>query len=92
MHLQQRNSSDYCLANVLEIPVYLLHNNQLHGYCIALWSGWSCSLCIRAELNTLGFYQTGAGAYEIYNGIITGHGLGMIFVFIMPTVLSFVGN
>lgn len=50
------------------------------------------SLAIRAELNCLGFYTTGNGAFEIYNAIITSHGLGMIFLFIMPTVISFVGN
>lgn len=50
------------------------------------------SLAIRAELNCLGFYSTGNGAFEIYNAIITSHGLGMIFLFIMPTVISFVGN
>ena len=50
------------------------------------------SLVIRTELNVIGFYSTGTGGYEIYNSVITGHGLGMIFLFIMPSVISFVGN
>ena len=50
------------------------------------------SLAIRLELNVLGFYNMTPGSIDAYNRLISAHGLGMIFLFIMPVLLSFAGN
>jgi heme/copper-type cytochrome/quinol oxidase subunit 1 len=50
------------------------------------------SLAIRLELNVLGFYNMTPGSLDAYNRLISAHGLGMIFLFIMPILLSFAGN
>jgi heme/copper-type cytochrome/quinol oxidase subunit 1 len=50
------------------------------------------SLAIRVELNILGFYNMTTGSLDAYNRLISAHGLGMIFLFIMPILLSFAGN
>ena len=48
-------------------------------------------MIIRVELNCLGIFSSGLGS-GTYNRVITAHGLGMIFLFIMPLLLSFAGN
>lgn len=50
------------------------------------------SLAIRLELNVLGFYNMTPGSLDAYNRLISAHGIGMIFLFIMPVILSFAGN
>ena len=49
------------------------------------------SILIRIELNSLGLMLT-FGDGVIYNRLITAHGLGMVFLFIMPLLISFLGN
>lgn len=50
------------------------------------------SLAIRTELNILGFYNMTMGSVDAYNRLISAHGLGMVFLFIMPILISFAGN
>jgi heme/copper-type cytochrome/quinol oxidase subunit 1 len=50
------------------------------------------SLAIRLELNVLGFYNMTTTSLDAYNRLVSAHGLGMIFLFIMPVILSFAGN
>lgn len=49
-------------------------------------------MLIRIELNVLGFYNVTVESADAYNRVITGHGVGMIFLFIMPLLISFTGN
>lgn len=51
-----------------------------------------CSMSMRVELNLLGFYNVTVNSIDCYNRIITAHGIGMIFLFIMPVLLGFAGN
>lgn len=86
-------TTDVNIAQVYIKSLYLYFTTTSYTVIAVLYLGVGVvSLTIRSELNVLGFYQTGAGSYDVYNSIITSHGIGMIFLFIMPSVISFVGN
>ena len=51
----------------------------------------TCSFLIRSELSILGLGLL-YGDYQLYNTLITSHGLLMIFGFIMPLVLGGISN
>jgi len=48
-------------------------------------------MLIRTELNFAGFYSF-TDSISGYNRLISAHGLGMVFLFIMPALISYVGN
>lgn len=50
------------------------------------------SALIRVELNVLGLYNLSLNSIDVYNRLVSAHGIGMVFLFIMPLLLSFVGN
>ena len=47
---------------------------------------------VRIELGDAGLYLFEDGNFNSYYRSITAHGLGMVFLFIMPGLISFVGN
>lgn len=53
--------------------------------------GSSFSLIMRWELGAPGSQLLG-GNYQLYNVLITAHGLLMIFFFVMPVLIGFFGN
>lgn len=53
--------------------------------------GTSFSIIMRWELGAPG-EQILAGNYQLYNVLITAHGLLMIFFFVMPLLIGFFGN
>lgn len=55
------------------------------GFCG--WCGFVYSVVLRFELSTFGMFLL-FGDYQWYNGVVTAHGLVMIFAFIMPVVLG----
>ena len=62
------------------------------GYCGGV-IGWMASLWIRIECTSPGIALTRRmnGLYE-YNSWITGHGLVMLFVYVMPLAIGLFGN
>ena len=59
---------------------------------VALGFFFMFSGVIRCELNVCGTYLFNGDCSDVYNRVVTLHGLGMVFLFIMPVVISFAGN
>ena len=55
------------------------------------FAGASCSFLMRSELSVLGLGIL-YGDYQLYNSLVTLHGLLMIFAFIMPLSLGAILN
>ena len=53
--------------------------------------GTALSYIIRLELTSSGS-QSLSGNYQLYNVLITGHALLMIFYFVMPSLIGAYGN
>lgn len=49
-------------------------------------------MALRCELQVTGMYSLTPSTIDTYNRIISAHGLGMVFLFIMPLLISFLGN
>jgi heme/copper-type cytochrome/quinol oxidase subunit 1 len=77
-----------CSTNAKDIGVlYLLFS------IIAGLLGTSLSMIIRLELSSPGVqYINSERSSTIYNAVLTGHGLIMIFFFLMPALMGGLGN
>jgi heme/copper-type cytochrome/quinol oxidase subunit 1 len=80
-------------GNIHQVKLYTVHHDQLYPYQFDVSSiRLVVSITLRTELNVLGFYSTHSSSLDLYNRVITCHGIGMIFLFIMPVIISFIGN
>lgn len=53
---------------------------------------YSISALIRIEVGTSGLYIFSDSSGDAYCRLVTAHGLGMVFLFIMPALISAMGN
>lgn len=60
--------------------------------CLGLWGGFlGLSLSMLIRLNYLDPYYNIVSS-EVYNYVITNHGIAMIFFFLMPVLIGGFGN
>lgn len=77
-----------CSTNAKDIGILYL----IFGYVSAL-IGTGYSLIIRSELSSSGQQFISSSKYDqVYNVLISSHGLYMIFMFIMPVLIGAFGN
>ena len=84
--------SRICLFPVVR-HAFILLTTTSYTLISVIYGGISViSMAIRIELNSLGYYSLTPNSVDIYNRVISSHGLGMVFLFIMPLLISFFGN
>lgn len=77
-----------CSTNAKDIGVLYI----IFGFISAI-IGMTLSMIIRAELSSVGHQYITSNKYDqIYNIIITSHGIFMIFLFVMPVLIGGFGN